>query len=288
MRKFIISTDTTSDLPDDFINNYDIDVHNLFYMIDDVTYGKDIKLSDKAFYDKLREGKTATTMGTNPEDSADLFRKRAAEGCDILHIAFSSALSSSYNNSCIAATQVMEEFPEAKIIVIDSLSAALGEGLMVYRAVQLRSEGKSLEETAAYLNSHITNFVHYFTVDNLNYLHRGGRISKTTAVVGTLAGIKPILHVDDEGRLVSVGKTRGRKKALLTLVEKIGELQGSYKSETDKVFIGHGDCLEDALFMADKVKEMYGFECVINYVCPTIGAHTGPGVISIFFMGEQR
>ena len=288
MRKFVISTDTTADLPIDFITDNDIDIHNLFYSINDITYGKDIKLSDKEFYNKMREGNMPTTMATNPEDSAELFRKRAAAGCDILHIAFSSALSSSYNNTCIAAKEVMDEFPNCNIIVIDSLSASLGEGLIVYRAIQLKKAGMSLDDIADYLKAHIQNFVQFFTVDDLNHLHRGGRVSKTTAVIGTLAGIKPVLRVDEDGKLVSVSKARGRKKSLLALVDKVGELSGSYKNETDTVTIGHGDCLEDAIFVADKIKEKYGLSAIINYVCPTIGAHTGPGVVALFFMGEKR
>lgn len=288
MRPFVISTDTTADLPAEYIKERDIDIHGLYYAFGETVHNAENPLSEKEFYNRMREGAMPTTMATNPEDSAALFRKRAKAGYDILHIAFSSGLSSSYNNVCIAANEVMEEFPDCKIIVIDSLAASLGEGLMVYRAFQLKDEGKSMSDITDYLNAHIQNFVHLFTVDDLFHLHRGGRVSKATAIIGTIAGIKPVLHVDEHGKLINIAKVRGRKKSLNDLVDRMGELIGSYANETDKFFISHGDCIEDAEFVASKVKERFGKEVVINYVCPTIGAHSGPGTIALFFMGEKR
>lgn len=288
MRQFIISTDTTADLPDNYVRNNNIDVHTLYYSIGNTIYGPDNSLPVKEFYDRMRNGEMPTTMACNPEEAASIFKKRASEGYDILHIAFSSALSSSYNNFCIAASEAMEEYPECKIIVIDSLSASMGEGLVVYRAMQLKNIGKTIDETADYISNHLQNFVQFFTVDDLNHLYRGGRVSKTTAVIGTLAGIKPILHVNEEGRLIPVGKVRGRKKSLNALVDKIDTYMGSYKNETDVVFLGHGDCPEDAQYVADKVKEKCGLDVWINTICPTIGAHSGPGTVALFFMGEKR
>ncbi len=288
MRQFIISTDTTADLPDNYVRNNNIDVHTLYYSIGNTIYGPDNSLPVKEFYDRMRNGEMPTTMACNPEEAASIFKKRASEGYDILHIAFSSALSSSYNNFCIAASEAMEEYPECKIIVIDSLSASMGEGLVVYRAMQLKNMGKTIDETADYISNHLQNFVQFFTVDDLNHLYRGGRVSKTTAVIGTLAGIKPILHVSEEGRLIPVGKVRGRKKSLNALVDKIDTYMGSYKNETDVVFLGHGDCPEDAQYVADKVKEKCGLDVWINTICPTIGAHSGPGTVALFFMGEKR
>lgn len=288
MRNYVISTDTTADLPDNFIAAHDIDIHSLFYSFGDEVFNNEHSLTEKEFYSRMRNGEMPTTMAINPEDAAERFRKRAAAGFDILHIAFSSALSSTYNNICIAADMVKTEFPDIHIIVIDSLSASLGEGLMVYRAVQLKDEGKSIEETAAYIKEHVLNFVHLFTVDDLFHLHRGGRVSKATAIIGSLAGIKPVLYVSDEGKLEAYGKVRGRKKSLLELVDKMGTLIGAYENETDKVFISHGDCIEDAEFVAQKVKERFHKDVIINYVCPTIGAHSGPGTIALFFMGEKR
>ena len=288
MRQFIISTDTTADLPDNYVRNNNIDVHTLYYSIGNTIYGPDNSLPVKEFYNRMRNGEMLTTMACNPEEAANIFKKRAGEGYDILHIAFSSALSSSYNNFCIAASEAMEEYPECKIIVIDSLSASMGEGLVVYRAMQLKNMGKTIDETADYISNHLQNFVQFFTVDDLNHLYRGGRVSKTTAVIGTLAGIKPILHVSEEGRLIPVGKVRGRKKSLNALVDKIDTYMGSYKNETDVVFLGHGDCPEDAQYVADKVKEKCGLDVWINTICPTIGTHSGPGTVALFFMGEKR
>ena len=288
MRQFIISTDTTADLPDNYVRNNNIDVHTLYYSIGNTIYGPDNSLPVKEFYDRMRNGEMPTTMACNPEEAASIFKKRASEGYDILHIAFSSALSSSYNNFCIAASEAMEQYPECKIIVIDSLSASMGEGLVVYRAMQLKNMGKTIDETADYISNHLQNFVQFFTVDDLNHLYRGGRVSKTTAVIGTLAGIKPILHVNEEGRLIPVGKVRGRKKSLNALVDKIDTYMGSYKNETDVVFLGHGDCPEDAQYVADKVKEKCGLDVWINTICPTIGTHSGPGTVALFFMGEKR
>lgn len=288
MRQFIISTDTTADLPDNYVRSNNIDVHTLYYSIGNTIYGPDNSLPVKEFYDRMRNGEMPTTMACNPEEAASIFKKRASEGYDILHIAFSSALSSSYNNFCIAASEAMEQYPECKIIVIDSLSASMGEGLVVYRAMQLKNMGKTIDETADYISNHLQNFVQFFTVDDLNHLYRGGRVSKTTAVIGTLAGIKPILHVNEEGRLIPVGKVRGRKKSLNALVDKIDTYMGSYKNETDVVFLGHGDCPEDAQYVADKVKEKCGLDVWINTICPTIGTHSGPGTVALFFMGEKR
>ena len=230
-----------------------------------------------------------TTMACNPQDCKTIFEKRVNEGYDILHIAFSSALSSSYNNACIAASEVMEEHPGSRIVVIDSLSASMGEGLVVYKAVEMKKAGSSMDEIIDFLNAHILNFVHNFTVDDLNHLYRGGRVSKTTAIIGTLASIKPILHVNNEGRLINIGKVRGRKKSLIALVDRMEEHIGSYRDKNDVVFISHGDCLEDAQFVAGLVKERFGIDNIwINYICPTIGTHSGPGTVALFFMGDSR
>jgi len=288
MKDFVISTDTTSDLPESFIQKNDIDIHPLYYAFGDEIYGKDNILSEKEFYARMRNGALPTTMATNPEDSEVIFQKRVEQGLDVLHIAFSSALSSSFNNSALAANEVMEKNPGSKIIVIDSLSASMGEGLVVYRAIQLKNEGKSMDEIAQYISSHLQNFCHQFTVDDLNHLHRGGRVSKAAAVLGTLASIKPMLHVSSEGKLIPVGKVRGRKKSLIALVDRMEETIGSYRNETDIAFLSHGDCIEDAQFVADLVKERIGIDVLINPICPTIGSHAGPGTVALFFMGETR
>lgn len=254
MKDFLISTDTTADLPDSYVKENNIDIHTLFYAFGEVIYGTDNIMPEKEFFDRMRNGDMPTTMACNPEDCKTIFEKRVKEGFDILHIAFSSALSSSYNNACIAANEVMEEHPEARIVVVDSLAASMGEGLIVYKAVEMKKSGKSMDEIIDFVNNHKLNVVHNFTVDDLNHLYRGGRVSKTTAIIGTLANIKPILHVNNEGRLINIGKVRGRKKSLIALVDRMEEHIGSYKDKNDVVFISHGDCLQDAQFVAGLVK----------------------------------
>lgn len=288
MKDFVISTDTTSDLPLSFITENDIDIHPLYYAFGEELFGGDNILSEKDFYARMRNGDLPTTQATNPEVSKELFKKRIDLGVDVLHIAFSSALSSSYNNSSLAAKEVMEENPDAKIIVIDSLSASMGEGLVVYKAVEMKKSGMTINEITEYINSHITNFCHQFTVDDLYHLYRGGRVSKAAAILGTLASIKPMLHVSNEGKLVPFGKVRGRKKSLIALVDRMEETIGSFKGKSDIAFISHGDCIEDAQFVADLIKERFGMKVWINPVCPTIGSHSGPGTVALFYMGDER
>lgn len=289
MKDFLISTDTTADLPDNYVKENNIDIHTLFYAFGEVIYGTDNTMPEKEFFDRMRKGEMPTTMACNPQDCKTIFEKRVNEGFDILHIAFSSALSSSYNNACIAANEVMEEHPGARIVVIDSLAASMGEGLIVYKAIEMKKSGKSMDEIIDFVNEHKLNVVHNFTVDDLNHLYRGGRVSKTTAIIGTLANIKPILHVNNEGRLINIGKVRGRKKSLIALVDRMEEHIGSYRDKNDIVFISHGDCLQDAQFVAGLVKERFGIDNIwINYICPTIGTHSGPGTVALFFMGESR
>lgn len=289
MKDFLISTDTTADLPASYVKENNIDIHTLFYAFGEVIYGTDNIMPEKEFFDRMRNGEMPTTMACNPQDCKTIFEKRINEGFDILHIAFSSALSSSYNNACIAANEVMEEHPGARIVVVDSLAASMGEGLIVYKAVEMKKSGKSMDEIIDFVNNHKLNVVHNFTVDDLNHLYRGGRVSKTTAIIGTLANIKPILHVDNEGRLINIGKVRGRKKSLIALVDRMEEHIGSYRDKNDVVFISHGDCLQDAQFVAGLVKERFGIDNIwINYIYPTIGTHSGPGTVALFFMGESR
>ena len=189
----------------------------------------------------------------------------------------------------MAAEELQEEYPERKLIVIDSLCACLGEGLLVYKAVQLKRAGKSLEEVAAWVEENKLHMVHNFTVDDLNHLYRGGRVSKTAAFLGTIVNIKPILHVDNEGHLIPLSKVRGRKKSLLTLVDSMEKQMGSFRDQNDIVFISHGDCIEDADYVASVIKERFGIDAfLINYIGPTIGTHSGPGTVALFYMGEYR
>ena len=289
LTKFVISTDTCADLPEEFYKENNIDVHPLYYSFGEEMYGGDKQLTPKQFFDRMRGGEMPTTQATNPENSKELFLAHAKKGENIIHIAFSSGLSSTYQNACIAAGEVMEEYPEIKISVIDSLAASLGQGLIVYKAVQLKNEGKSYEEIRDYVENNKLHYSHHFTVDDLFHLFRGGRVSRTTAIIGTLAGIKPLLHVDNEGHLINIGKVRGRKKSLQNLAEKFINENSEYINEVDVIGITHGDCLEDAQYLADYIKEKTGRDkFIINMLCPTIGSHTGPGLIALFFTAEKR
>ncbi len=289
MAEFKIITDTTADLPKEYIDRNGLGVMVLPYIIDGITYGLGQEMEVKEFYAAMRGGKMPTTSQVNPEAAREYLEKYLQESRELLVLSFSSGLSGTYGSVSLAARELMEERGDCKIIVLDTLAASLGEGLLVHKAVQLRSQGKSLEETAEWIEAHKLNLVHVFTVDDLFHLHRGGRVSKATAIVGTLAGIKPLLHVDDEGHLIALGKVRGRKKSLHSLVDMMEARIGSWRGENDCFFISHGDSLEDAEYVRELVKERFGIEeCMINFVGPTIGAHSGPGTIALFFMGDVR
>ena len=289
---FKITTDSTADLSVDYLKEHNVGCMPISYIVDGVTYGRDRELDWKEFYSMMRnEGKMPTTSQINPAEAKEYFEEFIKTDKKILHLAFSSGLSGTYGNLCIAAEEIMEEHPECKIIVVDSLCASMGEGLFVHKAVKMRDSGKTMEETADWLNANVQNFVHVFTVDDLFHLYRGGRVSRTAAVIGTLASIKPKLHVDKEGHLIVIGKVRGRKKSLNALVDYMDEKMGSHLQENrdDYVFISHGDALEDAEYVRDQIKERFGIEnFMINHIGPTVGAHSGPGTIALFFMGESR
>ena len=209
------------------------------------------------------------------------------EGRDILYLAFSSGLSTTYQSAVIAADGLREEFPDAKIYTVDSLAASLGQGLFVYLCAQQKQAGKTIDEVRDYAEEIKLKVCHWFTVDDLNHLKRGGRISAATALFGTMLTIKPVLHVDDEGHLISVSKARGRKASLLALVDRMEKTAIDPKNQT--VFISHGDCEADAQFVADEVRRRFGTEDIhINYVGPVIGNHSGPGTLALFFLGTER
>lgn len=288
---FKLVTDNMADLPREYLNEHNVDFMSLSYILDGEEYGKDRELDYKDFYGMMRNGKMPTTSQVNPEEAKVFFEECVRENREILYIAFSSGLSGTCNSGKIAAEEVMEEHPDVKIVVIDSLAASLGEGLLVHKAVKLRDQGKTLEETAEWLESNKLNLVHAFTVDDLFHLHRGGRVSRTAAILGTLVSIKPKLHVDNEGHLILIGKVRGRRKSLDSLVDYMEEKMGSRMQENkeDYVFISHGDALEDAEYVKKRIQERFGMEhFLISNVGPVIGAHSGPGTIALFFMGESR
>ena len=241
----------------------------------------------KDFYDGLRQGLAATTSAVNPQGWEDIMQPVLEAGEDILVMAFSSGLSTTYQSAVIAAQELSGRYPQRTIKVVDTLCASLGQGLLVYYASKKQAEGMSLEELYAWVEDSKLNLCHWFTVDDLMYLKRGGRVSAATAVVGTMLQIKPVLHVDDEGHLINVAKTRGRKASIEALAKKVGELGEGFCNDT--VFISHGDCREDAEILASILKEQYGVkEVYISYVGAVIGSHAGPGTIALFFMGKHR
>lgn len=285
--KYIISTDSTADLPASYVKEHDVAVQFLSYSFGDKVYGLDNQLDPHDFYERMRSGEMPTTNACIPDEVQNSFEAYLKEGYDILHISFSSGLSASHNNARIAANELAELYPERKIVLVDSLCASLGQGLFVHYAVTMKEQGKSLEEVAAWLEENKLHLCHQFTVDDLFHLHRGGRVSKATAILGTLINVKPVLHVDDEGHLTSVCNVRGRKKALLKLVDNMSEQMEGYQN--DIIFISHGDCLEDAEFVAAQVRERFGIQNIlIDYVSPTIGAHSGPGTVALFYLGKNR
>lgn len=291
MADYVISTDTSCDFPLEYVQEHQLPLVTLFYSIDGVSGSNGCPNAEelKNFYDKMRAGAQTKTQQASIEDTEQVFREVAQQGKDLLHIAFSSGLSGTANAARLAAENIMEEFPDRKIVVIDSLCASLGQGLLVDYAIGQREQGKTLEETAQWVQEHIQNLCHLFTVEDLKYLQRGGRISKTTALVGTMIGIKPVLHVDEEGKLVPIAKVRGRKASVQALVQKMEENIGSFRQQKQTIFISHGDCLEDAKALAQMVKEKFGYDdFLINNVGPTIGSHSGPGTLALFFLGEKR
>ena len=238
-------------------------------------------------YAGLRAGEAASTAAANPQQWEEALEPVLASGEDALILAFSSGLSTTYQSACIAADEMKERFPERKILVVDSLCASLGQGLLAYYAARKRDEGLGLEELKAWLEDNKLHLCHWFTVNDLMYLKRGGRINAATAIMGTMLSIKPILHVDNEGHLVSVGKARGRKASIAALADKAAELGQGY--DNSLMFISHGDCREDAEALAELVKERCGAkEVYINYVGAVIGSHSGPGTLALFFLGQHR
>lgn len=287
MRDYMITVNSTVDLPKEWLEERHVPVVPLKYTIDGETYTDMEGLSAKEFFGKLREGKMSVTSQVNPEEAAALLEPYIQEGKDILHLGFSSGLSGTLNSMRIAGQMLEEKYPEAKIIVIDTLCACLGEGLLLYKALQRKAEGMTIDELAQWVEDNKLHICHNVTVDDLNHLHRGGRISKTTAVLGTLVQIKPIIHMDNYGKLQVIGKERGRKKSLNKIVDMAVEQSKGW--DNDIIMITHGDCLEDAEYVAKVVREKMGIDNIlINNIGTVIGSHTGPGVVAVFCMGNQR
>ena len=290
MADYVIMTDSCCDMTSALAEELELSVLPLSLHMGDAVYrnwldGREIGFQE--FYAKIRSGQLATTSAVSVGDFAAEMRKILSAGKDILCINFSSALSATYQSAAIAAADLAEEFPDRKILVVDSLCASLGQGLLVYLCAQERRKGRSLEEVHTFAEETKGKVCHWFTVDDLNHLKRGGRISATTALFGTMLSIKPVMHVDDGGHLVPVSKARGRKSSLLALVDQMEATAIDPASQT--VFISHGDCEGDALFVAGEIPRRFGTRDIrLNYVGPVIGNHSGPGTLALFFLGTKR
>ena len=290
MRDYVIMTDSCCDMTDEMARELDLAVQPLSLHMGQDVYrnwldGREIGFEE--FYARIRAGETATTSAVSVGEFEDAMRPILAQGKDILCINFSSALSTTYQSAVIAAGDLRTEFPEAKIFVVDSLCASLGQGLLLYLCVQEKRKGRPIEEVHAFAEATKGNICHWFTVDDLNHLKRGGRISAATALFGTMLSIKPVMHVDDGGHLTPVSKARGRKASLLALVDQMEK--NAVDSAHGPVFISHGDCEGDALLVADEVVRRFGNNDIhLNYVGPVIGNHSGPGTVALFFVGHKR
>ncbi len=285
---FVLHTDSGCDIRAEQLKEWGVSFTPLSFRFDgeDKNY-TEADLPIKEFYDKMRDGAVAKTSAVNVAEFKEAFLPFLNEGKDILYLAFSSGLSTTCNSAMIAAGELSEQFPERKIIVIDTLAASAGQGLIVKLVRDKMVSGASIEETAAYAKEIAPKLAHWFTVDDLVYLKRGGRVSAAAAFVGGVLNIKPVLHVDDEGHLISMAKVRGRKPALLALVKKFGELAENPADST--VFISQADSMEDAKFVADAIEKQYGSKTeIITDIGAVIGAHAGPGTIALFFIGKER
>ena len=289
MHKFIITSDTTADLPRDYVEKNEIGILAMSFQMEGKDYSGYEELDIKEFYDKMRNGLMPTTSQINPTQAKSKFEEYLKNGYDVLHISFSSGLSGSYNNTRIASIELNDEYKKNKVVVVDSLSVSLGEGILVNKAVELRNEGKSIDEVAMWLEENKLKVCQHFTVDDLNHLYRGGRVSRATAILGSVIGVKPIIHVDNEGELIPIAKVRGRKQSLTKLIDNMEKTIGSYKHENKTVFISHGDAYEEAVALGERIKEKFGVESImISPIGPIIGSHSGPGTVAVFFMGEER
>lgn len=290
MNNYAIITDSTADLPQSIAEEMDIKVIPMTFEIAGKTYRNypdNRELEPHEFYDMLRSGEDAVTSLINTMTFVECLEPIIREGKDILYIAFSSALSGTYNASLAAAEMLKEKYPDSKILCVDSKSASMGEGLLVYSAAQKRDEGMGLEDLCQWVLDNRLNLCHWVTVDDLNHLKRGGRINPLTATIGTALSVKPIIHVDDEGRLIPVGNVRGRKRAIHNLVERMAET--AVKPAEQVVFIGHGDNLADASLLEELVRERLKVKDVVTgAIGPVIGSHSGPGTLTLFFYGTKR
>lgn len=290
MSDYRIVTDSTADLTPELVQRLGITVIPMVFNINGKDYHNfpdNRELSPTEFYDCLRAGKTATTSAINMTQFEECFIPILENGEDILYIGFSSAMSSTFSSARIVAEQLTERFPERKILLADTLSASMGEALALYRAAALKAEGMSIEQLCDAVGSERSHYCGWFTVDDLMHLYRGGRLSAMSAKIGTVMGIKPVLHITDEGKLAAVMKVRGRKQSVDALFKKYGEL--AIEPSENVVFISHADAPDAAEELAQAIREKYSpREIFIGYIGPVIGSHTGPGAVAVFFYGKNR
>lgn len=289
--EFEIVTDSSSNLIESMIDDFGLHVLPLTFMVDGEEYqsylkGRHTDLS--LFYTMMREGKVITTSLPNLAHSESLMRGLLEQGRDVLYVGFSSGLSGTFEAIKLLIDELSAQFPERTLFAVDTLAASGGEGLLVWHAVQRARAGASIGEVRDWIENNKLHLAHWFTVDDLMFLFRGGRVSKTSAWAGTMLNIKPVMHVDDEGRLVPLEKVRGRKKSLNALVDHMARTAKQPIGE-QAIFINHGDCLADAEYLADQVRTRFGCSNItINYVDPVIGAHSGPGTMALFFLADKR
>ena len=290
MGEYVILTDSSADLSAKMVAELGVEVIPLSFTMEEQTYHNwpdNREMDPGDFYRRLREGAMATTAAVNVAEYTQAMEPILKQGKDVLVLAFSSGLSATCNSARIAAGELSEQYPDRTVFVVDTLCASLGQGLLVWYAARQKQAGKTIEEVRDWTEEHKLNLCHWFTVDDLMFLKRGGRISAATAVLGTMLAIKPVMHVDNEGHLIKVGTARGRNASLKALVDHMEQTVLDLKDQV--IFISHGDCLSDARKVADDVKARFGVETVIiNYVGPVIGAHSGPGTVALFFMGSER
>lgn len=289
-RKYRIVTDSSANLTDELIDKYDIGIASLVFYSGNkefTSYVKGVKTDLKQFYDMLRKKGALTTSCVNEATFIEVFEPTLQEGLDILYIGFSSALSATYISGEKAAAALRKKYPERKIITVNTLGASLGEGLLVLYAARMKEAGASMKEVQNWLEQNRLKLCHYFTVDDLFFLFRGGRVKKTSYLIANLVNIKPIMHMDDYGRLIPIGKVMGRKKSLNTIAEMV--IRDIVDPEDQTICVSHGDCIEDVENLKEKIEEKIKVkEWVINYVDPVVGAHSGPGTVAIFFLGNHR
>ncbi len=288
MSNYVILTDSSCDFTPELVRDTGVKVLELSFLLDGRSYRNDAEGSDiafDAFYDQLRNKKNVTTSAVNQETFRVFMKKELDAGNDLIYIGFSSGLSSTYSAGAVVARELAEEYPQRKVYSVDSLCASLGQGLLVYLAAKKKQAGAGIDEVREYCESIKLNVCHQFTVDDLMFLKRGGRVSAVTAVAGTMLNIKPVLHVDNDGHLINIAKARGRRASIHALFDK---MKATYTGEYKVVFISHGDCIEDAEYLASLIRDEYGIDAVIGYVGPVIGAHSGPGTLALFYIGSER